>query len=68
MLIHPEVADALAAGRSVERLAVPIAAWMHFVRRRTAEGAPIVDPLADQLADTARLCSGEAPADVARFL
>ncbi|MEO5773590.1 MAG: mannitol dehydrogenase family protein [Sphingomicrobium sp.] len=43
------VADALAAGRSVERLAVPIAAWMLFIDKRASEGEEIVDPMADVL-------------------
>ena len=62
------VADALAAGRPVDRLALPLAAWMHFVRRRVAEGVKIVDPLADRLVDTAAACTGDAKADVAQFL
>ncbi|WP_304168431.1 mannitol dehydrogenase family protein [Phenylobacterium aquaticum] len=44
-------ADALASGRSVTRLAVPIAAWMRFIERRAAEGAEITDPLAGTLKD-----------------
>ena len=43
-------ADALAAGRSVERLAVPVAAWILFVQRQARSGAEIVDPLAPVLA------------------
>ena len=62
------VADALEAGRSVDRLALPLAAWMHFVRRRAAEGEKIVDPLADRLVETAAACTGDAKADVAAFL
>jgi len=62
------VSDALQAGRSVERLAIPLAAWMHFVRRRTLEGVTIVDPLAERLAETAKGFTGEAATDVARFL
>ncbi len=62
------VTDALAAGRPVERLALPLAAWMHFVRRRVAEGVKIVDPLADRLVETAAACTGDAKADVAQFL
>jgi len=62
------VADALEAGRSIERLALPLAAWMHFVRRRAAEGVKIVDPLADKLVETAAACTGDAAADVAQFL
>jgi fructuronate reductase len=45
------IADALAAGRSVERLAAPIAAWMLFVQRHARAGAQIVDPLAPRLAE-----------------
>lgn len=62
------VADALAAGRPVDRLALPLAAWMHFVRRRAAEGATIVDPLAGRLVEVAAACVGDARADVDRFL
>jgi fructuronate reductase len=62
------VTDALEAGGSVDRLALPLAAWMHFVRQRAAEGAKIVDPLADRLVETAAACTGDAKADVAEFL
>ncbi|HYG47516.1 MAG TPA: mannitol dehydrogenase family protein [Allosphingosinicella sp.] len=48
------IADALAAGRSVERLAVPVAAWMLFVERQAGAGAEIVDPLAGRLAEIGR--------------
>lgn len=44
------IAEARAAGRPVERLAVPVAAWMLFVARQAEEGAPIVDPMAGTLA------------------
>jgi fructuronate reductase len=40
---------ALEAGRPVDRLAVPIAAWIAFLRRKTAAGEKITDPLADTL-------------------
>lgn len=43
-------AAGLAAGRPVDRLAVPIAAWMRFVERRNREGVAIIDPLAGKLA------------------
>lgn len=62
------VNDALEAGRSVDRLALPLAAWMHFVRRRAAEDVQIVDPLADRLVETASACTGDAASDVAQFL
>jgi fructuronate reductase len=45
------IADALAAGRNVERLAVPVAAWILFVERQARNGVAIVDPLADRLAE-----------------
>jgi fructuronate reductase len=48
-LLDP-IADALAAGRALGRLAVPIAAWILFVRRQARAGAAIVDPLAPALA------------------
>jgi fructuronate reductase len=49
------VADALAAGRSVERLAVPVAAWILFVQRQARAGAEIVDPLAPVLSEAGLL-------------
>jgi len=61
------VADALASGRPVERLCLPLAAWMHFVRRAAKDGRAIVDPLADRLVEIGRACDGST-ADVARFL
>jgi len=44
---------ALEAGRPVERLAVPVAAWIAFLRRKAQTGDKIVDPLADQLSNAA---------------
>ncbi|MGT2514878.1 mannitol dehydrogenase family protein [Sphingomonas panni] len=43
------IRDARAAGRSVERLAVPIAAWFRFLELRKASGETLVDPRADAL-------------------
>lgn len=48
------VADALASGRPVDRLAVPVAAWMHFIERRAHDGIEIVDPLAQSLIAASR--------------
>ena len=45
------IGDSLTSGRSVERLSVPIAAWLAFVQSRAREGIDIVDPLAGQLAE-----------------
>jgi fructuronate reductase len=46
--------EALDAGRPVERLAVPVAAWMLFVERQARAGADLVDPMAQQLGEIAR--------------
>ncbi|WP_374468756.1 mannitol dehydrogenase family protein [Phenylobacterium sp.] len=61
-------AEALAAGRPVTRLAVPIAAWAHFVRGRAQAGESITDPMADTLLDIGRRMTGEPAADVAGLL
>lgn len=60
-------AEALEAGRPVDRLAVPIAAWMAFVAARAKAGTPLVDPLADKLAALGNAATG-APQDVDAFL
>lgn len=43
------VQAALESGRSIARLAVPVAAWMAFVQRMAAAGDKITDPLAETL-------------------
>jgi fructuronate reductase len=43
------ISDSLLARRSVERLAVPVAAWMLFVQRQARAGAEIIDPLGEVL-------------------
>ncbi|PVM86681.1 mannitol dehydrogenase family protein [Caulobacter endophyticus] len=62
------VKDALDAGRDVDRLAVPIAAWFHFLKARAAEGAAVTDPLADRLLAVVQALPGEVKGDVAGFL
>ncbi len=62
------MAEALAAGRPLERLALPIAAWMRFVVARTRAGGPLTDPQAERLLAIGRFCTDEAERDVARFL
>jgi fructuronate reductase len=47
------VRDALAAGRSVERLALPIAAWLRFLSRAARDGQSITDPMAGVLLERA---------------
>lgn len=63
------IRDALATGASVERPCVTLAAWMHFIRRRTSAGIALVDPLGDRLAAVAReRTTGDPAGDVAAFL
>ncbi|MBS7458166.1 mannitol dehydrogenase family protein [Coralloluteibacterium stylophorae] len=62
------IADALAAGRGIDRLCLPVAAWMHFVRQRAGAGERVTDPLAERLFELGRACDGSAAADVPRFL
>ncbi len=64
----PTVQEALQAGRPIQRLVVPLAAWMRFIVRQARGGVPIVDPAAERLAQIGRACGGEARPDVARFL
>jgi fructuronate reductase len=52
----------------VDRLAIPLAAWMRVIRLRAASGEKIVDPLADKLLEVAATCTGDAKTDVAAFL
>jgi fructuronate reductase len=61
------IADALRAGRPLARLAVPIAAWMHFVRARARDDVEIIDPLAAQLTALGRQTTGNASHDLALF-
>jgi fructuronate reductase len=60
--------EALEAGRSIERLAIPLAAWMRFVALRAKTGEAITDPLADALSEIGVGATGEAKTDVAAFL
>jgi fructuronate reductase len=62
------VRDALAAGRRLGRLCVPLAAWMQFVRQAALRGERVKDPLAAQLFDIGRACEGRGEPDTRRFL
>ncbi len=62
------VADAITAQRPLARLALPVAAWMHFIRTRAAAGMPIVDPLGEQLATCGVRASGDSGHDLPMFL
>lgn len=64
----PVITENLAAGRSIARLCVPLAAWFHFIRQEVRNERQIVDPLAAQLTELARRCNGDARGDVATFL
>jgi fructuronate reductase len=62
------IADNLAAKRSIERLCVPIAAWMHFVRLQAARGEQMIDPLAARLLAIGRSCRNDAATDIPTFM
>lgn len=62
------IAEALAAGRRIDRLCLPVVAWMHFVRRQAAAGAALVDPMNPVLSELGRAARGDATHDVAAFL
>jgi fructuronate reductase len=62
------IGEALQAGRSVNRMAVTLAAWMRFVARQSKKGVAIVDPDADKLAVVGRACTGDAAHDVQLFI
>ena len=60
--------DALASGKSIDRLCAPLAAWMHFVRRAAGRGEAVNDPLASRLTQIGRACTGRGAVDVSYFL
>lgn len=66
--ILPTITENLAAGRPIGRLCVPLAAWLHFIRRMTRDERQIMDPLASHLSELAKRCTGNAAADVSVFL
>jgi fructuronate reductase len=62
------IRDNLQAGRPIDRLCVPVAAWMHFVRRKAVDGEQVVDPLATRLFEIGTSCQNRASADLPLFL
>jgi fructuronate reductase len=62
------ICDNLLAGRPIDRLCVPVAAWFHFVRRRAASGEKVIDPLGSELYEIGRACQNRAAADLPAFL
>jgi fructuronate reductase len=61
------LADRLQHAESISHLAVPIAAWMHFIRRKALRGERATDPLAEALFAIGASTSG-AMSDVGQFL
>lgn len=61
------IAERLAAGAAVDRLALPVAAWMRFVRTKASDGTKLTDPLADALLTIGRACTDDAHRDVSGF-
>jgi fructuronate reductase len=66
--ILPTIAENLAAGRSIARLCVPLAAWFHFIRWMARQERQIMDPLSAQLTELAKQCNGDPAHDVSAFL
>jgi fructuronate reductase len=62
------ITDAIRAHHPLERIALPLAAWMHFIRTRAAAATPIVDPLAEQLAACGLTATGDSAHDLPIFL
>ncbi len=62
------IADAIRAQRPLGRLALAVAAWLHFIRSRVAIATPIVDPLREQLAACGESATGDSRHDLAMFL
>jgi fructuronate reductase len=62
------IRDNLEAGRPIERLCIPVAGWMHFVRRQAARGERVTDPLSERLFEIGGACQNRARYDVPAFL
>jgi fructuronate reductase len=62
------MSEALVAGRPIERLCAPLAAWFHFLRRKAGKGETITDPMAEKLSQLGQRCNGDAVHDVSLFL
>ena len=61
------IADNLEAGRRIDRLCVPVAAWMHFVRRQAARGERVTDPVAARLFEIGQACLNRSMQDLPLF-
>lgn len=58
------ISDNLVAGRSIERLALAVAAWWRFVIRMTRAQKALTDPLAATLSGKAARTTNEASGDI----
>lgn len=61
------IADNLISGGRVDRLCLPVAAWMRFTHRQVEAGQALVDPLSSQIARAASP-RADAAAEVAQYL
>ena len=62
------IRDNLQAGRPIDRLCAPVAAWMQLVRRKALVGEQVVDPLARMLFEIGSRCQHRASTDLPLFL
>ncbi|UTA54309.1 mannitol dehydrogenase family protein [Lysobacter soli] len=62
------ISDALAAGRPIDVLCLPVAGWLQFVRRQARNGVALVDPMNDVLSQIGRRTTGDPTHDVDAFL
>ncbi|RDV25472.1 mannitol dehydrogenase family protein [Alteromonas aestuariivivens] len=53
------IRDNLTAGRSIQKLCVPIAAWILFIARQIKQGATLTDPMSETLTGLAVKHQGE---------
>ena len=62
------IADALAAGRPIDTLCLPVAGWLQFVRRQARNGVELSDPMGALLTKIGHATTGDVAHDVASFL
>ncbi|QGW63930.1 mannitol dehydrogenase family protein [Lysobacter soli] len=62
------IGDALAAGRPIDVLCLPVAGWLQFVRGQARNDVALVDPMNDVLSQIGRRTTGDATRDVDSFL
>ncbi len=62
------IRDALAAGRPIDALCVPVAAWLRFVCEQAQAGIALADPMDAALRAVGNTAGGEGCDDVPAFL